>query len=240
MKIFIDSADLKEIEKYLSFGVCDGVTTNPSIYLRCGVVGGMAGIEKRSLEIANLISPKPLSVEVTSDNPGEIVSQAREYAAWAENVAVKVTITDRHGQALLPVIHQLASEDIRVNVTAMLTFNQMILAAKCIESARNLDSSTHFISLFAGRIADEQGIDQAVRALEQTRNWLDHYAYTSEIIVGSIRRGENVSSYANTRAHILTIPPSVIGESLLSARTKETVMQFIEDAEKALSNAKGS
>ena len=121
-----------------------------------------------------------------------------------------------------------------MNVTTMMTFNQMILAAKCIESARKPDSATHFISLFAGRIADEQGIDQAARALKQTREWLDLYDYSSEIIVGSIRRAENVSSYASTGAHILTIPPGVLSQCLLSARTKETVVQFLTDSEKAL------
>jgi transaldolase len=73
-----------------------------------------------------------------------------------------------------------------------------------------------------------------VRALEQTREWLDLYDYSSEIIVGSIRRAENVSSYASAGAHILTIPPDVLSQCLLSARTKETVVQFLTDAEKAI------
>lgn len=234
MKIFIDSADLGEIEKYLSWGICDGVTMNPTICLKCGVTGGMAGIKERTLKIAQLIEPHPISVEVTSDNIVDIISQAQEYASWAENIAVKVTITDREGNSLLPAIHQLVADGIRVNVTAMMTFNQMVFAAKCIESARQKNSATHFISLFAGRIADEQGTGQAVRALKQTREWLSQHGYSSEIIVGSIRRAENVSSYAATGAHILTIPPNVISECLLSARTKETVIQFLMDANKAL------
>lgn len=237
MKIFIDSADLDEIEKYLSWGICDGVTTNPTICFRCGVTGGMTGIKERTLKIAQLIKPRPVSVEVTSDKIPEVISQAKEYGSWAENIAVKVTITDREGNSLLPVIYQLVADGVRINVTAMMTFNQMILAAKCIEAARKPDSATHFISLFAGRIADEQGITQPVRILEQTREWLDLYGYSSEIIVGSIRRAENVSSYAPTGAHILTIPPDVISKCMLAARTKETVVQFLTDAEKAFSQA---
>ena len=234
MKIFIDSADLDEIEKYLSWGICDGVTMNPTICLKCGITRGMSGIKERTLEIAQLIEPRPVSVEVTSDNISEIIFQAQEYASWAENIAVKVTITDREGNSLLPAIYQLVADGIRVNVTAMMTFNQMILAAKCIEAARKKNSSTHFISLFAGRIADEQGINQAVQAVEKTREWLDFHNHSSEIIVGSIRRAENVSSYATTGAHILTVPPDAISECLLSARTKETVVQFLTDAQKAL------
>jgi transaldolase len=234
VKIFIDSADLDEIEKYLSWGVCDGVTTNPTICLKCGVTGGMAGIKERTLKIARLIVPRPVSVEVTSDKIPEIVAQAREYANWAENIAVKVTITDREGNSLLPAIYQLVADGVRVNVTAMMTFKQMILAAKCIETAGGSKERTNFISLFAGRVADEQDIEQASRVLKETREWLDFYNYSSEIIVGSIRQPENVDKYAKTGAHILTVPPDVLSKCLLSARTKETVVQFLTDAQKAL------
>jgi len=85
MKIFIDSANLEEIKKYIAWGVCDGVTTNPTICLKCGVVGGIEGIKKRTLEIAELIKPLSLSVEVTSDNPDEILQQARDYSKKDHN-----------------------------------------------------------------------------------------------------------------------------------------------------------
>src|SRR3989344_4393474 len=101
VKIFIDSADISEIKKYLSWGVCDGVTTNPSICLKCGVRGGMEGVKKKAKEIAQLITPRPLSVEVTSEEPEEILKQAREYSQLAKNITVKVTITDREGNSFL-------------------------------------------------------------------------------------------------------------------------------------------
>lgn len=231
MKIFIDSADIAEIEKYMMQGLCDGVTTNPTICLKCGVKA--SEIKGHSIKIAELIAPKPLSVEVTSDDPSVILWEAREYASWSENIAVKVTITDREGNSLLPEIYQLVRDGIRVNVTAMMTFKQMILSAKCIESARKSDL-VHFISLFAGRVADEQDIEQAIKVLKDTRDWLDLYGYSSEIIVGSIRQPENVDAYAKSGVHILTIPPAVLDKCLLAARTKETVVQFLEDAQKAL------
>lgn len=234
MKIFIDSADLDEIEKYLSWGLCDGVTTNPTICLKCGVTGGTAGIKERTLKIARLIEPRPVSVEVTSDEISEVIAQAKEYASWAENIAVKVTITDREGNSLIPAIYRLVADGVRVNVTAMMTFNQAILAAKCMEAAGGTKERPNFISLFAGRISDEHGIDHAVRVLRQTREWLDLHDFSSEIIVGSIRRAENVSSHAATGAHILTIPPDVLAQCFSAARTKETVAQFLNDAEKAL------
>jgi transaldolase len=239
MKIFVDSADLGEIKKYLSTGLCDGVTTNPTICLKCGVTGGMEGIKKRSLEIAELIAPLPLSVEVTSEDPEEILAQAREYAKLGENIAVKVTITDRNGNSFLPVIRQLVSEGVRVNVTAMTTFNQAIFAAKAIKSGMEANpekaKTPHFISVFGGRISEEQGVERAFQVLEELRNWLDFHGYQGiEIIVGSVRTPENVEYWSRTGAHILTIPPEVIAKSLLGARTKETVAQFIEDAKKSM------
>jgi transaldolase len=239
MKIFVDSADTEEVKKYLSWGLCDGVTTNPTVCLKCGVTGGMEGIKKRSLEIAKLIAPRPLSVEVTSENPEEILKQARDYAKLAENIAVKVTITDREGNSFLPVIRQLVSEGVRINVTAMTTFNQAIFAAKAIKAGMEANpgkaKTPHFISVFGGRISEEQGVERTFQVLKDLRNWLDFHRFKGiEIIVGSVRTPENVEYWSRTGAHILTIPPEVIAKSLLGARTKETVAQFIEDAQKAM------
>lgn len=239
MKIFIDSADLKEIEKYLNWGLCDGVTTNPTICLKCGVKGGIEGIKKRTVEIAKLIEPRPVSVEVTTEKPEEIFNQAREYAKLAENIAVKVTITDREGISFLPVIQKLVSEGIRVNVTAMTTFNQAIFAAKAIKSGIEANPGTaktpNFISVFGGRISEEQGVERTFKVLKELRDWLDFHQFNGiEIIVGSVRTPENVEYWSRTGAHILTIPPEVIAKSLLGARTKETVAQFIDDAKRTM------
>lgn len=237
MKIFIDSANLEEIKKYMDWGVCDGVTTNPSICKKEGV----KDIEQRMKEIAQLIYPRPLSVEVTSENPEEILTQARDLSKIAENIAVKVTITDRQGNSLLPVIHQLAKEEVRVNVTAIMTFNQAILASKAIYSAfpphffKEDDKPAHFISIFGGRISEEYGVTQAYNTIHNVKKWLEDWFYDEdiEIIVGSVRSPENVELWAKTGADVLTIPPDIIEKCLLSARTKETVAQFIDDATKA-------
>lgn len=238
MKIFIDSANLDEIKKYLDWGICDGVTTNPTICLKCGVVGGIQGVKERIREIAELINPRIVSAEVTADNPEEILQQGREYAKIADNIAVKITITDRNGNSLLPVINQLAREGIRVNVTAMMTFNQAILAAKAIHSGLQDNKKAkdqNYISLFAGRISEEHGVEHAFNILSEVRKWLDFHCYEGiEIIVGSVRSPENVEYWAKTGAHILTIPPDVLGKCLANARTKETVLQFIEDAKKSM------
>lgn len=241
MKIFIDSADLAEIKKYLEMGICQGVTTNPTICLKCGVKGGIEGVKKRTIEIAKLIYPYPVSAEVTSDKVDEVIKQAREYSKWAPNVAIKVTITDTEGKSLLPAIYQLTKEGISINVTAMTTFNQAILAARAIKSARDEGKKPRFsfISIFGGRISEEQGVERAFKVIKSVREWLDFHKYEGiEIIVGSIRSPENVEYWARTGAHILTIPPDVLEKCFLSARTKETVLQFLTDAKKSLEEMK--
>lgn len=239
MKIFIDSGDLTEIQKYLSWGVCDGVTTNPTILLKAGV-RSPAEMKARSQEIATLIAPRPLSVETTSDDPETISRQVREYVTWAPNVAVKITITDRKGGSLLPVIYRHAVEGVRINVTAMTTLNQALLAAIALENGTKHSAikpwGPHFISVFSGRISEEHGVETATDILRKIRAWLDLHHLSSEIIVGSVRSPENIDAWASTGAHILTIPPDVLAKSQLSGRTKETVAQFLEDARSSLAS----
>ena len=243
MKIFIDSANIEEVKKYIMWGLCQGVTTNPSICLKCGVKGGMEGIKKRTIEIARLINPLPVSAEVTSDDMEEVMAQAREYSRWAENIAIKITITDRQGNSLLPAIYKLTKEGISINVTTMLTFNQAILAARALKSGRERafqKPKYSFISIFAGRISEEYGANHAFEVIKNVRDWLDFHKYEEiEIIVGSVRSQENVELWSRSGAHILTIPPEVLGKCLASARTKETVEQFIGDAKKAMEELGG-
>jgi len=239
MKIFIDSANIAEIEKYHSWGICQGVTTNPTICLKDGVRGGAEGVKKRILEIAELIDPYPVSVEVTTDEVEDQIAQGKELSQWAENIAVKITISTRKGKPLLPVIYELVKGGVTVNVTAMTTFNQAILAARAIKSGRERSSEktakTNFISIFAGRISEEHGVEHARDVLANVRNWLDFHEYEGiEVIVGSIRSRENVEYWAQSGAHVLTIPPRVLSDCLVSARTKETVDQFLTDARKAM------
>jgi len=128
-----------------------------------------------------------------------------------------------------------------VNVTAMTTFNQAILAAKAIDAGLKSGQAKrpHFISIFAGRISEEQGVERAFEVVKNVRTWLDFHKFRDiEIIVGSIRTPENVEYWSRTGAHILTIPPENIAKSLLSARTKETVAQFINDAKKSMEQLK--
>lgn len=238
MEIFFDTADLGLITWGLQAGLCDGVTTNPTIMLKAGIKN-QRDFKQRQVAIAKLIAPRPLSVEVTTDHPATAIQQAREYYRWAKNIMVKVTVIDRAGSWMLPVIHQLAAQGIPVNVTAILTQNQAMLAAKSLRSGQGSsrprkNSLPHIISIFAGRISEEHGVETATRIIRNVRQWVDLHHYPVKILVGSIRTPENVDSWSMSQAHILTIPPEVITKSALSGRSMQTVSQFIQDAEAAL------
>ena len=219
MKIFIDSADCREIDKWIRQGVVDGVTTNPSIMFKDGVYD----IEEGARRISALLGERPLSVEVTTNEPAEMIRQGRTLASWAPNIAVKIPIVNEDGESCLGVISTLSSEGIRVNTTAILSFNQAVLAGK---------AGATFVSIFAGRVADE-GNDPAI-VIANVRRWLDDWEYPAEIIVGSIRTVMDIQNAALAGAHIITIPPQFLPKMVDHRYTRETVRQFNRDAEKAL------
>ena len=219
MKIFVDSANVRDISQWLREGVIDGVTTNPSIMLKDGI----HDVEEGARHIARGLGDRPLSVEVTSNDRPEMLKQAREFSRWGHNIAVKIPVINEFGESCLGVISTLKAEGIPVNVTAVLSFNQAILATK---------AGATYVSVFAGRVADE-GSDPSV-LIANVRKWLDQWGYATEIIVGSIRSVMDVQSAALAGAHIITIPPQFLAKMLDHKYTRETVRQFVEDAEKAM------
>ncbi|HEV2523270.1 MAG TPA: transaldolase family protein [Candidatus Acidoferrales bacterium] len=219
MQIYLDSADHREIEKWMREGIVDGVTTNPSILFKDGVFD----LEEGAYRLASLLGDRPLSVEVTTDDPARMLGQGRTLARLAPNVVVKIPVTNAKGESCLGVIHALTREGTAVNTTAILSFNQAVLAAK---------AGAAYVSIFAGRIADE-GNDPAV-AIRNVRAWLDAWKFTAKIIVGSIRTVMDIQNAALAGAHIVTIPPQFLPKMLDHKYTRETVLQFNRDAERAL------
>jgi transaldolase len=219
MKIFVDSANCQEVEKWLRQGVVDGATTNPSIMFKDGVYD----MEEGARRICELLGDRPLSVEVTTNDQDEMVRQGREFASWANNIVVKIPIVNEYGESCLGAVHALHEEGIRVNATAILSFNQAALAAK---------AGAAYVSIFAGRVADE-GNDPCV-VIRNVRKWLDDWGFAAEIIVGSIRSVIDVQNAALAGAHIITIPPQFFPKMVDHRYTRETVRQFNQDAEKAL------
>lgn len=219
MQIFLDSANRKEIEKWLQEGIVDGLTTNPSIMFKDGVFD----IEKGARSLCALFGERPVSVEVTTNDRKEMVEQARTFARWAQNVVVKIPVINEHGEPCLGVINTLNREGILVNTTAILSFNQAVLAAK---------AGATYVSIFAGRVADE-GNDPTV-IIRNVRQWLDAWDYTAKIIVGSIRTVMDIQAAALAGAHIITIPPQFLAKMVDHKYTRDTVRQFNQDADKAL------
>jgi transaldolase len=220
MHIFVDSANLEEIRKWLAQGVVDGVTTNPSIMLKDGI----SDIEEGARKLSQLLGNLPLSVEVTTNQTEEMARQAHVFAKWAPNIVVKIPVVNENGESCLGVVHTLTRAGIAVNSTAILSFNQAILAAK---------AGATYVSIFAGRIADE-GNDPAI-TIRSVRAWLDQWKSPAQIIAGSIRSALDVQNAALAGAHVVTIPPQFLAKMVDHKYTRETVRQFNQDAAKAMS-----
>ncbi|MFC2072259.1 transaldolase family protein [Chloroflexota bacterium] len=219
MEIFIDSANITDIEKWLEMGVVDGVTTNPSIMFNDGVYDAEDGARK----IAALVHPKPMSVEVTTNDLNDMLIQAHTFASWAPNIVIKIPNITQDGIPCYGVIRQLESEGIKVNATAAMSFGQVILAAK---------AGATYISIFAGRVSDEGGNTPEV--IRNSVEWLERWKYKSKIIIGSIRSVGDILTAAMAGAHIITIPPQFLSKMADHKYTRETVRQFVDDAKKAL------
>jgi len=208
----------------MKMGIIRGVTTNPTILLKDGLQGNMDVLKDRLIEIARVIDPYPLSIEVTTNDREGMLSQAQEFSRWAENINVKITIHGPDGELdNLEVIHLLETKhDIRVNVTAMMSAQQCFLAA--------LAGAT-YVSIFGGRV-NNMGYN-CVEEITKLRTLLDDNDLPSKIIVGSTREVLNVVEWLEAGAHIVTATPKLVEGMIIHPYTKETVRMFLDDAEKA-------
>ena len=223
MKIFVDSANLEEIEQALARGFPAGITTNPSILSKEKKTDFKEHIKKIIELVQHWGYDIPLSVEVFSTKPKEMIAQAEEFVehfGFYKNLNVKVPI----GWDELGVIHELRQRNISVNCTCCMSFNQAIMAA---------NAGANFVSLFYGRIRDV-GYD-AASIVRQVRATLDMNHNPSEIIVGSIRHIADVNEAIQAGAHIVTVPPKFYPQMLSHPKTDEAVHQFVTDFQQWLS-----
>jgi transaldolase len=224
MAIFLDTSKIYEIEKYYKMGIIRGVTTNPSIMLKDGITGGLKGVKQQTIKIAQLIAPYPVSVEVTTNDPKGMVTQAREFAQWADNVVVKITIHGPNGELdNMEVIHDLeAKYNVRVNVTAMMSAQQCLLAAM---------AGASYVSIFGGRV-NNMGYN-VNEEIVKLRNILESQELKANIIVGSTREVLNIIEWLEAGAHIVTTVPNLLEGMIVHPYSKETVKMFLDDARKA-------
>lgn len=207
-RIFLDTASADEIREFLSRGIGDGVTTNQKIFLSEGTVN----FKQRVLEICNMKRTWPVSVETTTKGFDELVAEAQEYSGWHRNVVVKVAM-DKDGLGL-KVVKRLHDEGIRTNMTVMVTFNQLYLAAK---------AGATYVSLFFNRARDA-GMDP-VKTIHEIMSFLEKSS-ESKLIVGSIRKPEDVEEIVSAGAHIATITPKVLQAMPFHQKTEETIKEF--------------
>ncbi len=224
MPIFIDTGKIAEVERFMRMGLIRGVTTNPTILLKDGVKGGLHGLRLRSQEIASLIHPYPLSVEVTTNDYEEMIEQAIEFSGWAENIVVKITIHGPEGELdNLRAVHELeARHNIRVNVTAMMNAQQCFLAAL---------SGASYVSLFGGRV-NNMGYN-ACSEISRLRKLTDGFGLKAKMIIGSTREVLNVVEWLEAGAHIVTAVPEILKGMIVHPYSKETIKMFLQDARKA-------
>ena len=223
MPIFLDTGNLKEIDLFHRMGIIRGVTTNPTILLKEGVTGGIQGIEARIKEVAHLVAPLPVSVEVMTNKRDEMIRQALMMFSWAENIVVKITIHGPEGELdNLEVVHELeAKHNVRINVTAMMSAQQCFLAA--------LAGAT-YVSIFGGRV-NNMGYN-VCEELIKLRKLLDQFSLKSQIIVGSTREVLNVVEWLGAGAHIVTVIPDLLRGIIVHPYSKETIQMFLRDGAK--------
>jgi transaldolase len=217
MKIFVDSANLGEIEEALARGFPAGITTNPSILAK-EEKGDFRELITRIIRLVEKYGYDiPLSVEVFSTRPEEMIAQAEEFVhhfGAYRNLNVKVPI----GWDDLVVIRELRRRDIRVNCTCCMSFNQAVMAA---------GAGANFVSLFWGRIRDI-GYD-AASVVRQVRAVFREAGVPAEIIVGSIRHIADVNEALQAGADIVTVPPKFFRQMVSHPKTDEAVQQFVTD-----------
>jgi transaldolase len=211
MKIFIDSANIKEIKEASLLGVIDGVTTNPTL---------LAKENRVAVELLKEICacvPGPVSAEVIGLKAEEMVGEARDLAKIAKNIVIKIPLI-KEG---LKAVKILSCDGIKTNVTLCFSANQALLAAKCGAS---------FISPFIGRLDDisSTGID----LIRDIKSIYSNYNFKTEIIVASVRNPLHVLEAAKIGADIATVPFAVIEQLIKHPLTDIGIQRFIEDHKK--------
>jgi transaldolase len=226
IKIFADGADRAGIAELAAKPWIRGFTTNPTLMRKAGV----EDYDTFARGIVQLVPDRPISFEVFSDDAAEMMEQARLMSSWGENVYVKIPVTNTRGEPSRSIVSQLAAEGIKVNVTAMMTLDQVNEVITWVK-----DGPAAFVSVFAGRIADT-GRDPApimAAAVEALRPYPN-----IELIWASPREVLNLIQAEAVGCHIITVVHDVLAklDSLgrdLDDFSLDTVRMFFRDGEAA-------
>jgi transaldolase len=212
MKLFIDSADPKEIAECAATGLIDGVTTNPSLVAKSGLDF------LKSLERICALTTGPVSAEVIAVDVAGMVEEGERLARVAKNIVVKVPLTWDG----LKACRALADRGFKVNVTLCFQPVQALMAAK---------AGATFISPFIGRL-DDAGQD-GMELIREIRHIYDNYDFSTGILAASVRHVIHVRDAAFSGADAATLPPSVFRQLISHSLTDKGLTVFLEDAKRA-------
>lgn len=226
VKLFADGADKAQILKWHAHPLVRGFTTNPTLMRAAGV----KDYEAFAREVLEVVHDRPISFEVFADDFCEMERQARKIARWGENVFVKIPVTNTRREPSMELASTLADSGVRINVTAVLTLDQVRGAAAALSSG-----APSLISVFAGRIADT-GRDP-VPIIAEAAKIVSAYP-NIELIWASPRELLNIFQAHDAGCHIITVPDNILSKLPTVGKdlhdfSLETVQMFHNDATKS-------
>jgi transaldolase len=211
MKIFLDTANIESIKKYSDMGLVDGITTNPTLLSK--EKGNPAEIMLQIVKIVN----GPVSLEVVGTTMDEMVDEAHRLKKYGQNVVVKIPMIPDG----LKVVKKLKEEGIQTNVTLIFSANQAILAAK---------AGAAYVSPFIGRL-DDTG-QEGMAIIKDIVQIFKQYQFNTNVLVASIRHPLHVIEAGKIGAHVVTLPPDILGKMLFHPLTDRGLSTFMSDWEK--------
>jgi transaldolase len=225
-KIFCDIADFKTIKFFNNKSFVDGFTTNPSLMR----LAGAKNYKEYSLKILKICNKKPISFEVFADNSKEMLKQAYKINTWGKNVYVKIPVVNSKGLFTGSVIKELSDKGIKLNITAVYTYEQTKKIYKMLNK-----KTKSIISIFAGRMADK-GKDPL--PIFKKSIFLTKKNKNIEILWASTREPYNYMQAKQLKCNIITMPPKVINQinsfgKSFQSMTIDTVKGFLKDSMKS-------
>jgi transaldolase len=227
VRLFADGADKAGILSLNSNALIQGMTTNPSLMRKAGV----KDYEPFAKEVLQSVTTKPISFEVFSDEFPEMKRQALKIATWGKNVYAKIPITNSRGESSLPLIKELGKQGVQLNITAILTLDQVRGVSEALNPA-----VASVVSVFAGRIADT-GVDP--EPMMRAAGALLHNQPKAELLWASVREVLNIFQADACGCHIVTVPHDILAKAIkltgtdLAALSLDTVKTFAADAQAA-------
>ena len=227
IKIFADGADHKGIADLYHKPFIRGLTTNPTLMRKAG----MSDYEAFAKTVLEVVKDKPISFEVFSDEFNEMHRQALKISQWQDNVYVKIPITNTRGDSAIPLIRDLAQEGVQLNITAILTREQVEAVAAALNPG-----APAVVSVFAGRVADT-GVDPMPLMRDSLKMLRGLPA--AELLWASVREVINIFQAADCGCHIVTVPHDILAKVVklggmdLGKLWLDTVKMFYTDASHA-------